>query len=142
MKRTLRLVILIAALLTLVVGASARTASRMRANIPFAFHVQNELLPPGEYMFEMRAISTGASASSAVAITDRSGTKAMVISTIPAWDSRQIGEGRVYCNRYGSNYFLSKVQCLDYRAELRVTAAEKEFMAQTKASETVFVAQK
>lgn len=141
MKKIMMLVTLCTALLVLVIGASANTAARLRVDVPFAFYVDKELLQPGKYIIEMRPISPHSASSSSVVVRNLDGTIATWISTMPGAAFRSMGDNHLHFSRYGNQYFLSKVECLEHQADLRKSRAEKELMAQVKAKDTTLVAQ-
>jgi hypothetical protein len=142
MKRSIVLMMLMGALLILALGASASSAVRLRANVPFAFYVDSTLLPPGEYWFEMRALTPAAASSSAVFVRNQEGT-------VAAWVHSRSGDGifrqnadQVHFNRYGSKYFLSRVESSGYQANLTASPAEREYRVAVKAQDTVLRAGK
>jgi len=134
----------IVVLLVLATGASAITAARIRAYVPFDFHVGEELLPAGNYIFEMRAIGFGSSSSSAVAIYRPNGTIVTSIPTMPiGWDYRHMSDCHLHFTRLTGNYFLAKVEAPESGAALRMSKAEKELRAQNMdKQERVLVAQR
>jgi hypothetical protein len=144
MKKTSVLVVSIAVLLLFVAGALANTGTRIRANVPFAFHVGEEAFPAGNYIFQMRAIGFGSSSSSAVAVYRQDGSLAVLISTMPTgWEYRRMIDGHLHFARYSNSYFLNKVEGPDSGASLMATKAERELRAQNnRAQETVIVAQR
>lgn len=144
MKKISVVMIVIAVVLLSAICVLANPATRIRANIPFAFHVGEEQLPAGNYLFEMRAIGFGASSASAVAVYRQDGSLAVMLSTIPAgWEYRQMAVGHLHFSRYSNTYFLTKVEGPASAASLITTKAERELRAQhNRESETVIVAQR
>ncbi len=144
MKKTSVLLMVVAALLLTATCVLAGPTMKIRANVPFAFHVGEEQLPAGNYVFEMRAIGFGASSSSAVAIYRQDGTLATLLSTTPSgWEYRSMVDGHLHFSRYSDSYFLNKVEGPSSGATLMTTKAEKELRAQNNhASETIIVAQR
>lgn len=140
MKQTIVFLTSILALLVLAVGASAGAGTRIRAAVPFDFFVGEEPFAAGNYIFEMRAIGFGSS-SSAVAVYHPDGTIASLIPTMPdGYDSRS-SDGHLHFKRYGSTYFLSRVEGPQSGAGLTMSKAEREYKAQTrKPQDTVLVA--
>ena len=117
-------------LLVLAIGASANTAARIRAYIPFDFHVGEELLPAGNYIFELRAMSQGSSSSSLLAVNKQDGTLASLVPTMPAgWDYRRINECRLHFTRISDAYFLAKVEAPESGAVLGRAKVETELRA-------------
>ncbi len=137
MRKSIVLMSLISILLVLAVGASASSAARLRANVPFAFYVHSTLLPPGDYWFEMRALTPSAATSSAVLVRNQDGTVAAWVHSMPGAGLHRFGEDQVHFNRYGSKYFLSKVESSEYQANLTASPAEREYRVATKGQDTV-----
>jgi len=144
MKNTIVVVTSIALLLLLATGASASTAARIRAYVPFDFYVGEELLPAGNYIFALRAIGLGSSSSSAVAVYRPDGTMASLIFTMPAGgDYRHTSDCHLHFTRLTNAYFLAKVEAPETGAALRMSKAEKELRAQNPdREERVLVAQR
>jgi len=111
--------------------ASAHTAARVHVNVPFAFYANGELLPAGEYMFEIGAFNTSEASGSSVLVRNDAGTKAAWLFTSPGNASIN-ANGRLVFNRYGDTYFLAKVEGNGYQANLKTTKAEREMRAQGK----------
>ena len=111
--------------------ASGTAAARLHANVPFAFYAGNELLPAGDYVFEISAIASTEASGSAVFVRNDTGS-------IAAWLLAMPGQAPAPTNtilqfsRYGEKYFLSSVQALGYQASLKATKAEKEMRAQNR----------
>jgi len=143
MKKTALFGILVVSLFVLVAGAPARSAAALHVNVPFDFYVGKDLLPAGEYKFEMGAITPFSGKSSSILVRSQDGTPVTGIFTMPGSDPRSFTDDHLHFNRYGSNYFLAKVECLEFQADLRPTAIEKELRAQMgKAKDAVLVAQR
>ncbi len=144
MKKTSVLLMIVAALLLTATCVLAGPTTKIRANVPFAFHVGEEQLPAGIYVFEMRAIGFGSSSSSAMAVYRQDGSLAVMLSTIPAgWEYRQMADGHLHFARYSDSYFLNKVEGPYSGATLITTKVERELRAQNNhGSETIIVAQR
>ena len=144
MKNTIVVVASIAVLLVLATGASAVTAARIRTYVPFDFHVGEELLPAGNYIFVMRSIGFGSSSSSAVAVHRSDGTIVTLIPTMPTgWDYRHTSDCHLHFTRLTNAYFLAKVEALESGAALMMSKAERELRAQNPdREERVLVAQR
>ena len=143
MKKTVFLGIIAISLLGLVAGASARSAEALRVDVPFDFYVGNDLLPAGEYRFEMGAMTPFSAKSWSLLVRRQDGTTISGTFTIPDSTARISTNDCVHFNRYGEKYFLAKIECLESQAHLRATSAERELRAQTgKAKDTVLVAQR
>jgi hypothetical protein len=72
------------------------------ANIPFQFNVGKAVLPSGEY--HVKSVD-----SSTVLIQSKDGRKAAVALTIGVSSSKEGDKGKLVFNRYGNQYFLSKI---------------------------------
>jgi hypothetical protein len=127
--------------LTFVAGiASASNGIQLNAAVPFAFYVENQLLPAGEYKFEMGAIGIGASASSVI-VRAKDGTGIRILITMADTDENAFSN-HLRFNRYGDKYFLSSVAIRSYKANLKSTKLEQELRSQIeKAESTTLVAQ-
>src|SRR5882757_2293643 len=90
------------ALVSLVtVGSSLAQENAVQATIPFDFTVNSKLLPPGTY--RIKAVS-----SNVVSIVSVGGNIA-VMSLSYSDDTRPGDVGKLVFNRYGNQYFLSKI---------------------------------
>ena len=130
MKKLSVLGILAGMCFLLAVSAYAGGAARLRVNVPFAFIVDKEQLPAGEYVFEMRPISSYAATASSVWIQSNDGSIAAWIITSPGDGPNRIAVDQITFNRYGNKFFLAKVECLEFSANLKATKAEIEMRAQ------------
>jgi hypothetical protein len=72
------------------------------ANIPFQFNVGKAVLPAGEYHVKSVNPST-------FLIQSKDGHQAAVAMTIGVSSSKEEDNGKLVFNRYGNQYFLSKV---------------------------------
>ncbi len=143
MKRTILVAASIIVLLVFALVTQAGTGTRIRANIPFDFYAGERQLPAGYYIFEMRALGFGSSSSSAVAIYQPDGNFASLTPSMPTGYNARSNDGHLYFKRYGSVYFLSKIEGPQAGATMRATKAEKEYRAQTRIPrETVLLAVK
>ncbi len=127
MKKTFVPVSFVAIVTFMAVLASAGSAVVLRGDVPFDFYVENQLLPAGEYHFEMGSIG-GATASN-VAIRAKDGMVAAFVATKPGLNGSTIS-AQLSFNHYRGKYFLSSVECPGYKANLRKTKHEKEMMIQ------------
>ena len=125
MKKTLLLVSVVAGLTIMAAFASAGSGVVMRGDVPFDFYVENQLLPAGEYHFEMGAI--GGETASSVAIRTKDGTVVAFLTTKPDSEAKA-KTGQLSFRRYSGKYFLSTVECPGYKANMRKTEHEKELM--------------
>jgi len=72
------------------------------ANIPFQFNVGKAVLPSGEYHVKAMNPST-------FLIQSKDGHQSAVAMTIGVSSSKEEDTGKLVFNRYGNQYFLSKV---------------------------------
>lgn len=72
------------------------------ANIPFEFNVGKAVLPSGEYRVKPMNPST-------LMIQSKDGRKAAIAMTIGVDSPKGLSAGKLVFNRYGAQYFLSKV---------------------------------
>ena len=124
------------AVLGLSIAASAVNPTILRAKIPFAFYADKELLPAGQYTFELRAIGVGSATASAVVVRNEDGSTAAFVLTMPGTDYRAYSD-RLHFNRYGNKHFLSKVEAMGLQANLKATKMEREIRAQIKSQDAV-----
>ena len=129
MKRMLVLANMIGAIIVLTAGASAGVGARLRADVPFAFYVEKDLLPAGHYTFEMMPLSPNTSSASSVLVRRSDGSAVVRISTIPGDNSVRSTVAQLVFNKYGEKYFLSQVENSDFQANLRLTKVERELRA-------------
>ena len=86
----------------MVLSASAQTSTyHMKMEIPFVFHVNDVTLPPGPYNVE--AINPG------VTRFANATTKQSVLVITPLSENGGSYKPTLIFNRYGSDYFLSKM---------------------------------
>lgn len=137
MKKTVFFGFLVISLFVLVTGAPARSAVALLVNVPFDFYVGKELLPAGDYRFEMGAMTPFTAKSSSLLVRRQDGSAVTGIFTIPGSGSLSINTDRLHFNRYGDKYFLARIECLEYQADLGKTAIEKELRAQAGHAEDV-----
>ena len=130
MKKTVVLSGSVALLLLLSVAAFADSPASLRVNVPFAFYAENGQFPAGEYVFEFKGMGPSSASTSRVLLRQVDGSAS-------AWIPIDQGDGMVagtnaqlVFNQYGRQYFLTKIECMNYQARLRTTKAEKELRAQ------------
>ena len=112
---TSRLAIFIAAVgvvVTLTAGFPAAVqaqTSGLHVNIPFEFHVGEQLLPPGSYMVMVRS-------GSALTISDGKGVSAVrLTNAVSRPESKRGAESILVFTVYGSSYFLNEVRWAGYK---------------------------
>ncbi len=138
MRKIIVFTVLGVIVLGLTAAVAADTATKVRADVPFAFYAGKELIPAGSYIFELRSFGMGSSASS-VLIHNESGSIVTVLLTKPG--DVPLGEdAHLHFNKYGVRHFLSKVEGAGYQANLTPSRAEKEMRAQAQSSGQSIVA--
>ena len=130
----------VAAALSLMAGlAFAGMGVAMHVNVPFDFYLEDQLLPAGEYNFEMGSLGGATASSVTVRATD--GTGIMMIAALPGVDSNKV-MGHLLFNQYGEKHFLSGVSIRGHKATLKMLKFEKELRSQLeKTRSTTTVAQ-
>lgn len=123
MKRA-AFVILIAVSAGSVIGAFGIGVPKVKATIPFAFFVGNDLVPAGDYIFEMRAANFGAATGSCFVLRNDTGKILQLVAAVPGDTAR--GGACVVFNRYGDKHFLHNVQAAGFGATVGKSRAEKE----------------
>jgi len=103
---------------------------QLSANIPFAFYVEDQLLPAGEYNFEM--------GGSAIIIRTKDGTGVRMLSTISGTNEKRMTDFLQF-NQYGEKLFLSSVATGIQKANVRTVKIEQEARAQFEKSRQVTV---
>ncbi len=120
MNKALKMMVLLA-----VLGVSyvyAQTGRTLVADIPFAFHVGDKLMPAGEYTVAS-SIATGA------VLLRSADFKARIFAVTFACEKPQTpDQGRLGFRRYGSSYFLARIWTAGYAQgrELPPSRAERE----------------
>jgi hypothetical protein len=142
MKNYLARTIVIAGLITLVLGVDlkAQSVTKVVADIPFAFYVGKEKHPEGRYEFEPanRNAFPGALVIRPLAGPDR---QAAMVPVITDEASTATGVFSVVFNRYGSTHFLSRVELGGGNMALRLsrTRDERELGRQYERAVTVAI---
>jgi hypothetical protein len=128
-KKTLVLTFsLIVVIIGSVVGASALPAPAMKANIPFAFYAGDQMLPAGEYLFEMPNVNHHGATGSILVVRTPDGSIRHTLLAIAAGSYGNRASQATF-NKYGGTYFLSKVRSSEFESDLPQTRAEKELKA-------------
>jgi hypothetical protein len=135
-RTTMILVILSAVLLTTVAGVFADTPARMRVNIGFSFYADNQLLPAGEYWFEIRPIS-GTMAGAPMAIRNDAAAVYQYLGAVATGSEQKDFGAYVVFNHVGSSYFLSKVQQGSLQGNLPKSRSQKELKSASTAGGTL-----
>lgn len=127
MRKALALVVVLSAvLLGAVATASASTVARMRVEIGFTFYADNQLMPAGDYWFEIRPLGVGTLAGSPISIRSEEGPIYQFLSaTAVGSEGKDTGTYIVF-NKVGGSYFLRTIQQGDLRGNLPKSRSEKE----------------
>jgi hypothetical protein len=129
------------ALMAVVAGTVfAGTVVQLKIEIPFAFYVEDQLLPAGEYKFEMGSVGINRTASS-VEVRTKDGTGIRLLSTMAGINENDSFNGLQF-NRYGDKMFLSGVAIYSYKANVRSTGLEREVRTQSERADNVMLAAK
>ncbi len=131
MKTTMTVAMVLGAVL--LVGTlcmAVAPAQILRVDIPFEFYVGKDLLPAGQYIFEMQSTTGYSATASSVFIRRGDGEALRWVWTMPNQALPGDPTNQLTFHRYGDAYFLSKVECNGYKADLRVTPRERELLAE------------
>jgi hypothetical protein len=109
------------------VFAGART--EMRVSVPYDFYLEDQLLPAGNYQFEMG--SGSAATASSVAVRSEDGTAIRLLVTLPDVD-QDATISQLKFNQYGEKHYLSSISIRGHKATLKMPNAEKELKSQLK----------
>lgn len=120
----LGLVVVLAGTANLMFGG---TGAGMRINVPFDFYVGDQLLPKGEYIFNMGTV--GLAAASSVTVRSKDDTEMKLLTTIPNVNENPTIASLRF-NRYGNKHFLTSVAIRSFKANLKVTRLERELRVQ------------
>jgi hypothetical protein len=100
---------LLAVVMIVAASASVKAQSlqyKLTANVPFDFTVSDKKLPAGKYSISRAQSSNG---DLIVQIVSADGHKNISRLTIPVTAEKPMSHGTLVFNRYGNEYFLSKV---------------------------------
>lgn len=113
-------------------------SSRMlKVDIPFAFEVQNQQLPPGRYWLDF--MTTGDGSLQVIRPFDG---KAVIFRTTNTSSQDGIAMPQVIFHRYGDRYFLTEISNWDgHTRKLSVSPEEKEAMHLQRAVQLSILAQ-
>jgi hypothetical protein len=102
--KTARTLITICLLLT-AAGFAQMTSSQqlMKVNIPFAFGVQDQSLPAGQYL-----VFT-VTPERSIRIVSANGKHSAIVNTLPNYAKEPSSNSRLVFHRYGNEYFLAEV---------------------------------
>lgn len=138
-KTLIHRVSLAAVVLALLAGGTvySQSPSILVANIPFDFHVGTATLPAGSYIVKPADFTAGV-----LQIQNKDNGKSALAPTFAGSPTNRETQPKLVFNRYGADYFLSKV-CNPYRSiihQLPRSKAEKEIARNTGAAQTTEVA--
>ena len=102
--KTARGLITICLLLTAAGFAQMRSSQQlMKVNIPFAFGVQDQSLPAGQYL-----VFT-VTPERSIRIVSANGKHSAIVNTLPNYAKEPSSNSRLVFHRYGNEYFLAEV---------------------------------
>jgi hypothetical protein len=119
--------------------AFAGNGTEMNVTIPFDFYAGSQLIPAGEYKFEMGALNHGSASSVIMRTKDGSGVSVLV--TMPDVN-RSTFQNHLRFNQYGAKYFLSSIAISSHKANLKPTKLEQELRSQLDNRDTILVAER
>jgi hypothetical protein len=102
--KTGRTLITICLLLTAAGFAQMRSSQQlMKVNIPFAFGVQDQSLPAGQYLV------VTVTPERSIRIVSADGKHSAIVNTLPNYAKEPSSNSRLVFHRYGNEYFLAEV---------------------------------
>ena len=134
-NQILRIIATLSSLVLLAgVALYAQSSGIMIANIPFNFSVGKTALPAGEYF--VKPIS-----QAVLLIQSEKSPARVIVMTMPVQAKKSPAVGKLVFNRYGDQYFLSKVWHPDNRTgrELSSSRLERELAKAVPDHLTVFI---
>jgi hypothetical protein len=118
----------------------AFAGENMRIDVPFAFYVDDQLCPAGEYRFDMNQ-GNHATGSLVNVSAPKEGDNRILMAN--AGTDKNATANQLVFNKYGKKLFLSTVSINGHTATLRVLNLEKELRSQAEQGPAVItVAQK
>jgi hypothetical protein len=131
---------LVAMLAVTVSLAYAGNPKAMSVNVPFEFYVQNQLLPAGEYNFEM---GMGGFPTASVVLVRTSEDKGVRLLLTWPQISKGSNVSHLQFNQYNEKHFLSIIAIGSYKANVAMSELERELRIVNKTAPTeTLVAQK
>ena len=118
MKKTLAFLSFVVILATMATLATAGSAVVLRGEIPFDFYVGDQMLPAGEYQFEMGRVTEATTSS--VTVRSKDGKVLAFVPTRPGV-SNGTTSNQIIFNSSGGNYVLASVESPGYKANLKKT---------------------
>ena len=103
--KTARTLITICLLFTAasVFGQMTSSQQLMKVNIPFAFGVQDQSLPAGQYLV------VTVTPERSIRIVSSDGKHSAIVNTLPNYAKEPSSNSRLVFHRYGNEYFLAEV---------------------------------
>src|SRR6516164_8063506 len=102
--KSARTLITICLLLTAAVFAQMASSQQlMKVNIPFAFGVEDQSLPAGQYL-----VFT-VTPERSIRIVSADGKHSAIVNTLPNYAKEPSSNSRLVFHRYGNEYFLAQV---------------------------------
>ena len=121
MKRNSLIMVSLLALTVVWAGlVSASPIVSVRVDIPFAFSVNNQVLPAGSYEIVKNDNTT------MLTIRNQADRKSIMFGVNTAQERRVPATAKVLFNRYGDQYFLSQIWTRDSGQEVRKSKSERE----------------
>ena len=127
MKKSFVLLSVVAAFSLMASVTIAYAAVVMRVDVPFDFYLGDQLLPAGEYQFNMDS-SNGAAAPS-IMVQSTNGQGIGMLAALPGVHADR-ATNQLRFNQYGQKYFLSSVSIHGRKATLKVYKLQKELKSQ------------
>ena len=116
MKKTIAFLSFTVILTVMAVTATAGDAIVMEGEVPFDFYVGNELLPAGEYHFEMGRVGDATTDSITVLTTE--GKVVALVTTRPG-TQKDKSSSQLSFSSHNGVHFLKSVECPGYKANLK-----------------------
>jgi hypothetical protein len=123
MKKTYLFLSFVVLLTVTATMATAGSAIVLRGEVPFDFYVNDQLLPAGEYIFEMGRI--GEATTNNVTVRTVDGKIAAFVTTRPGFRQEMVS-GQLSFSSYEGKLYLSSVECPGYKADLRKTTPKSQ----------------
>ena len=102
--KSVRALIALCLLFTAAVFAQTRSGKQfMKVNVPFAFGVQDQSLPAGQYL-----VFT-VTPQRSIRIVSANGKHSAIVNTLPNYAKEPSSNSRLLFHRYGNEYFLAEV---------------------------------
>jgi hypothetical protein len=129
MKRNLALLAFVAVLVS---GfAFAGIGTHFGVKIPFAFYIEDQLLPAGEYDFEM--------GGSAIVVRTKDGIGVRFLATMSGANEKSAADFLQF-HRYGDKHFLSNVAIGSHKANVKIAKTEQEVRSRIEKAREVILA--